>query len=109
MIGDRIDVGNCTVIMTIRISQEEAASFEAEVTDIREVSRENGHSQWQIALSRTAFSAESSSGVLIATARSGVQLEVQVEAVEVDAAGEVWHTTHKPLLAGTQVRGRVTK
>ena len=109
MIGDRIDVGNCTVIMTIRISQEEAASFEAEVTDIREVSRRDGRSLWQIALSHTAFSVKDCSGVLIATARSGVQLEVSVEAVEVDAAGEVWHTTQKPLLAGTAVRGRVTR
>ncbi len=88
------------------------ATFEAEVTDIREVSRANGQSLWQIALDRSAFYPTSGgqphdTGVLEATARSGAKLEVPIVEVLEDEAGEVWHLTHKPLLAGTRVEGRI--
>ncbi len=43
----------------------------------------------------------------MATAKSGAVLEVPVERVEEDEAGEVWHYVRKPLLEGTEVVGRV--
>ncbi len=88
------------------------ANFEAHVSDIREVSRSQGKSLWQIALDRSAFYPTSGgqphdTGMLIATSPSGALLEAPVLAVEEDEQGEVWHYTPKPLLAGTAVRGHV--
>jgi len=87
-------------------------SFSSRVTDIRELSRTDGQSVWQVALERTAFYPTSGGqphdlGVLTATSRSGAVLEVPVVAVEEDEYGEVWHQTLKPLLAGTEVRGEI--
>jgi alanyl-tRNA synthetase len=67
---------------------------------------------WQVALDRTAFYPESGgqpwdTGLLIAVAKSGAVLEVPVERVEEDEAGEVWHYVRKPLVAGTVVTGVV--
>lgn len=94
-----------------------ALKFSARVADIRLVAterREGGEREqvWQVALDRTAFYPESGgqpwdTGVLIATARSGVTLEVPVERVEEDEAGEVWHFVRKPLVEGTEIVGRV--
>ena len=88
------------------------ATFEAHVSDIREVSRSQGKSLWQIALDRSAFYPTSGgqphdTGMLMATSSGGALLEAPVLAVEEDEQGEVWHTTPKPLLAGTAVRGHV--
>src|SRR5271167_587279 len=88
------------------------ASFEAHVSDIREVSRSQGRSLWQIALDRSAFYPTSGgqphdTGMLTATSSGGALLEAPVLAVDEDEQGEVWHTTPKPLLAGTAVRGYV--
>lgn len=88
------------------------ASFDAHVSDIREVSRTQGRSLWQIALDRSAFYPTSGgqphdTGVLTATSSGGALLEAPILAVEEDDHGEVWHTTPKPLLAGTPVRGYV--
>jgi alanyl-tRNA synthetase len=88
------------------------ASFDAHVSDIREVSRTQGRSLWQIALDRSAFYPTSGgqphdTGVLTATSSGGALLEAPILAVEEDDQGEVWHTTPKPLLAGTAVRGYV--
>jgi alanyl-tRNA synthetase len=88
------------------------ASFDAHVSDIREVSRTQGRSLWQIALNRSAFYPTSGgqphdTGLLTATSSGGVLLEAPILAVEEDEHGEVWHTTPKPLLAGTAVRGYV--
>src|SRR5271168_1893159 len=87
-------------------------SFSSRVTDIRELSRTDGQSVWQVALERTAFYPTSGGqpydlGVITATSRSGAVLEVPVVAVEEDEHGEVWHQTLKPLLAGTEVRGEI--
>jgi alanyl-tRNA synthetase len=65
-----------------------------------------------VALDRTAFYPEGGgqpwdTGLLSAVARSGAQLDVVVERVEEDAAGEVWHSVRKPLVEGTEVTGRV--
>ena len=84
------------------------SEFAAVVTDIREESRLGRRQRWQMALDRTQF-AVGDTGVIEAVARSGVRLEVPVLAIEVDAAGEVWHLVEKPLAAGTVVTGRVGK
>jgi len=89
-----------------------ALGFAARVTDIRLESREGAEALWQVALDRTAFYPEGGgqpwdTGVLIATAKSGAVLEVPVERVEEDDAGEVWHSVRKPLVEGTEIVGRV--
>lgn len=86
--------------------------FAATVTDIREHSRSGGTSLWQVALDRTAFYPTSGgqphdTGELTAMAPSGARLEASVIDVDEDEHGEVWHLTSKPLLAGTQIEGRV--
>jgi alanyl-tRNA synthetase len=86
--------------------------FSATVTDIREHSRTDAGSLWQIALDRSAFYPTSGgqphdTGTLVATAPSGAVLEAPVVEVDEDEHGEVWHLTSKPLLAGTQIEGRV--
>ncbi|HTZ56857.1 MAG TPA: DHHA1 domain-containing protein [Acidobacteriaceae bacterium] len=88
------------------------SSFDAHVSDIREVSRTGGQSLWQIALDQSAFYPTSGgqphdTGLLTATASSGARLEAPILAVEEDEQGEVWHTTPKPLSAGTAVRGHI--
>jgi alanyl-tRNA synthetase len=86
--------------------------FDAHVSDIREISRTQGQSLWQISLDRSAFYPTSGgqphdTGMLTATSSGGAVLEAPVLAVEEDEQGEVWHTTPKPLLAGTAVRGHI--
>ena len=88
------------------------SSFDAHVSDIREVSRAQGRSLWQIALDRSAFYPTSGgqphdTGLLTATSSGGALLEAPILAVEEDEQGEVWHTTPKPLSAGTPVRGYI--
>lgn len=87
-------------------------SFTATVTDIREYSRENQQSLWQIALDRSAFYPTSGGqpfdlGMLRATSRQGSVLELPIVGVEEDEQGEVWHFVQKPLIAGTQVEGEL--
>jgi len=94
-----------------------ALEFTATVTDIRLVAKEPGAPPdsaqlWQLALDRTAFYPEGGgqpwdTGLLIATAPSGATLEVRVERVDEDEAGEVWHYVRKPLTAGTEVAGHI--
>jgi alanyl-tRNA synthetase len=86
--------------------------FTAVVTAIREVARVQGRQVWQVALDRTAFYPTSGgqphdTGKLTATSRSGASLDAPITSVEEDEAGEVWHTTSKPLQEGTVVRGLV--
>ena len=88
--------------------------FTATVTDIRERSRTGSASLWQIALDRSAFYPTSGgqlhdTGTLIATAPSGARLEAPIVDVEEDEHGELWHLTQKPLLAGTQIEGRIDR
>jgi alanyl-tRNA synthetase len=85
-------------------------TFSARVADIREASRIDVVSVWQIALDRTAFYPTSGgqpcdTGMLTASSRSGAVLEAPVESVEEDEHGTVWHFTRKPLAAGTEVQG----
>jgi alanyl-tRNA synthetase len=87
-------------------------TFEAEVVDIREHARKESGSEWHIALDRSAFYPTSGGqpcdrGQLTATSRSGATLEVEVQNVDEDVSGEVWHVTSKPLNAGTRVTGTI--
>ena len=87
-------------------------AFPAAVTDIRELSRSEGESLWQLALNRTAFYPASGgqpcdTGILRASSRGGAALEIPVESVEEDEGGEVWHFVRKPLTAGTEVEGAI--
>ena len=86
--------------------------FTATVTEIRELARVEGRPLVQMALDRTAFYPTGGgqpfdTGVLVATARSGAVLEAPVTDVCEDEAGEVWHTTVKPLQPGAELAGRV--
>ena len=91
--------------------------FTARITDIRLVEKDpnaapDSAQLWQVALDRTAFYPEGGgqpwdTGLLIATAPSGTTLEIPVERVEEDEAGEVWHSVRKPLVADTEIIGRI--
>ena len=52
MLPDRI---TCSMSDRLYYADPSLASFEAHVSDIREVSRSQGRSLWQIALDRSAF------------------------------------------------------
>ena len=89
-----------------------ALEFAAAVTDIRLDSKDATSQLWQLSLDRTAFYPTGGGqphdlGALTATSRSGALLEVPVERVEEDEAGEVWHYVRKPLLQGAQIVGRI--
>ncbi len=85
-----------------------APEFSAVVTDIRLESRSGTEARWQMTLDATNFAA-GDSGILAAVARSGTRLEVPVLDVVVDEVGDLWHVVEKPLAAGTDVVGRVTR
>lgn len=90
------------------MSSETAVEFLAVVTDIRMESQDGASSRWQMTLSRTGFAA-GDVGVLYAVSRSGTKIVVPVLEVIVDEAGDLWHVVEKPLAAGTDVAGRVTR
>lgn len=86
--------------------------FSARVADIREASRADGVSTWQIALDRTAFypasgGQPSDMGLLTATSPGGAELEAPIESVEEDKEGTIWHFTRKPIQVGTHVQGKI--
>jgi hypothetical protein len=81
--------------------------FQAVVTDIRLESRNAATVRWRMTLDNTQF-APGSTGTLHAVSRTGTRLEVPVLAV-IDDAGDIWHIVEKPLAAGTDVTGRVTR
>jgi alanyl-tRNA synthetase len=86
--------------------------FRATVTDVREFARRDGRQIWQVALDRTAFyptggGQPCDGGTLTAHSRSGAALIAVVEEVSEDESGEIWHSTEKPLLAGTVVVAQV--
>jgi alanyl-tRNA synthetase len=89
-----------------------ALDFTAQVTDIRLDSKDASGQLWQVALDRTAFyptggGQPHDTGTLTATSRSGAVLAVEVDRVEEDDAGEVWHYVRKPLIQGTEIVGCV--
>jgi alanyl-tRNA synthetase len=92
--------------------EERALDFTAQVNDIRLDSKDETGQLWQVALDRSAFyptggGQPHDTGTLTATSRSGAVLEVEVERVEEDDAGEVWHYVRKPLIQGTEIVGRI--
>jgi alanyl-tRNA synthetase len=87
-------------------------SFPASVADVRELSRAEGESVWQIALDRTAFYPTSGgqpfdTGLLRAVSAGGASLDIPVDSVEEDDQGQVWHFVRKPLAIGAKVEGHV--
>jgi alanyl-tRNA synthetase len=82
--------------------------FSAVVTDIQMESREGAAVRWRMTLSCTEFAA-GEVGVLQAVSRGGTRIEVPVLAVVADEAGDLWHVVEKPLAAGTDVVGQVTR
>jgi alanyl-tRNA synthetase len=90
----------------------DALEFAATVTDIRLDSKDDTSQLWQLSLDRTGFYPAGGGqphdlGTLTAVSRSGAVLEVPVERVEEDEAGEVWHYIRKPLVQGTEITGRI--
>ena len=82
--------------------------FAATVTDIRlESHKGTAPARWQMTFSHTEFAA-GDTGVLHAVARSGTRIEVPVLQV-LNEDGDIWHVVEKPLAAGTDVTGRVTR
>jgi alanyl-tRNA synthetase len=87
-------------------------SFPAVVADVRELSRAEGESVWQIALDRTAFYPTSGgqpfdTGVLRAISPGGASLDIPIDSVEEDENGQVWHFVRKPLSVGAKVEGHI--
>ena len=81
--------------------------FSAVVTDIRLESRDGAAVRWRMTLDNTKFGA-GDVGMLEAVSRTGTRIEVPVLAVVVED-GDPWHIVEKPLAAGTDVVGRVTR
>lgn len=86
----------------------EPTQFAATITDIQLESREGDAVRWRMTLDRTEFQ-PGDTGVLQATSRTGHQLEVAVLAIVTDPDGTLWHVVEKPLAAGTDVTGRITR
>ena len=87
-------------------------SFPAVVADVRELSRADGESVWQIALDRTAFYPTSGgqpfdTGLLRTVSPGGASLEIPIDSVEEDDSGQVWHFVRKPLPIGANVEGHI--
>lgn len=80
--------------------------FESRVADIRLESRSGLAGTWLMSLDNSEF-APGDTGHLEAFTRSGTRLEIAVRMVARDADGVLWHTTEKPLAAGTDVTGHV--
>lgn len=89
------------------LPQSPEVEFSAVVTDIRLESRDGAIVRWRMTLDRTEFAA-GDVGVLHAVARSGTRIEIPVLAV-LDEDGDIWHVVEKPLAAGTDVVGRITR
>jgi alanyl-tRNA synthetase len=83
-------------------------SFPAAVTDVRELSRTEGESVWQIALDCTAFYPPAVASPMIpacfALSLRWRVLDIAVESVEEDDQGQVWHFVRKPLSCRRQSR-----
>jgi alanyl-tRNA synthetase len=88
--------------------------FDAQVADLREMTRQGTHSTWVVRLDRTAFYPTSGGqpfdvGTLTAFSKSGAELKVKVEDVFEDEAEEIWHRTDKVLELGAKVHGVIDR
>ncbi len=99
------------------LDQPYLEEFTATVTEIRELCRVQGRPLFQIALDHSSFiptsgplpeSLDDCIGTFTATSRQGILLVAPISAVHMDAAGELWHTTQKPLQSGTVVVCRMS-
>ncbi len=91
--------------------------FQAVVTGVRPGPQRVGKDGqeeplWSVALDRTAFYPAGGgqpwdTGVLVGAPGSERAFQVEVERVEEDEAGEVWHTLCEPVSVGARVTGRV--
>ena len=87
--------------------------FQGEVSSVREFTRDDGESVWQVSLDRTVFYPTSGgqpfdTGMLRASSPDGVVFEIPVEQVEEGDDGSLWHFVRRPLAAGTHVDGQVS-
>jgi len=88
--------------------------FDAQVADLREMTRQGTSSTWMVKLDRTAFYPTGGgqpfdTGTLTAFSKSGTELKVKVEDVFEDEAGEIWHRTDKVLEPGASVLGAIDR
>ncbi len=91
--------------------------FQAVVTGLRAGGQEAGSDGqekpfWCVALDRTAFYPAGGGqpwdkGLLVTALPNAESLQVDVERVEEDEEGQVWHTVREPVAVGAQVAGRV--
>ena len=81
-------------------------TFQSRVADIRLESRVGLAGTWLMSLDETKFR-PGETGVLEAVTRGGTRLEIAVTGVMRDQDGVLWHTTEKPLAAGTDVTAQV--
>ncbi len=106
-----------TVAERLYYDLDAALEFQAVVTGLRSGGREGGSDGqgkplWHLALDRTAFYPAGGGqpwdqGLLLATLPNAETLRVEVERVEEDAAGQVWHAVWEPVAVGAPVLGRV--
>ena len=82
-------------------------TFQSRVADIRLESRVGLTGTWLMSLDETKFQ-PGDTGVLEAVTRTGTRLAIAVSCVISDQDGVIWHTTEKPLAAGTDVTGKVS-
>jgi alanyl-tRNA synthetase len=87
-------------------------TFSGTVTNVREVTRNNGERTSKVSLNRTAFYPTSGgqpfdTGQLRAKLPDGTTLKIPVEQVEEDEEGEVWHFTREPIITGTLAEGHI--
>jgi alanyl-tRNA synthetase len=86
--------------------------FTGSVTEARALESRDGVIAWQVALDRSAFYPTSGgqpfdTGVLTASSKSGTEFDIQVDQVEEDEHGTVWHFVRSELAAGDRVTGRI--
>ena len=86
--------------------------FTSTVTEARALESRDGVIAWQVALDRSAFYPTSGgqpfdTGVLTASSKSGTEFDIQVDQVEEDEHGTVWHFVRSELAVGDRVAGRI--
>jgi alanyl-tRNA synthetase len=84
--------------------------FTSTVTAARALESRDGVLAWQVALNHSAFYPTSGGqpfdmGVLTASSKSGTEFDIQVDQVEEDEDGTVWHFVRSELAAGDRVTG----
>ena len=86
--------------------------FRASVLDAKELKRDGNQTVWTLKLDRTAFYPSSGgqpfdTGLLKTESKSGVPLQVAVDDVFEDEAGDLWHRVNKVVPPGAEVQGTI--